>query len=102
MNNYNEFNHCCCNRPTPPFTNTNNSYDRIIFTGITGPTGPQGPIGPTGPTGATGPQGPAGEDAVNTPGPAVADLDATADLATVITTVNDLLASLRTAGLIEQ
>jgi hypothetical protein len=32
---------------------------------------------------------------------AVADLDPTVDLATVITTVNDLLASLRDAGLIE-
>ena len=36
-----------------------------------------------------------------TPGPAVEDLEATADLATVITTVNSLLASLRTAGIIE-
>ena len=66
MNNYNDLNQCCCNRPTPPFANNTNSFDRIIFTGITGPTGPQGiqgPTGPTGPqglTGATGPTGPQG------------------------------------------
>ena len=81
-----------------------------IVTGPRGNTGPTGPAGATGPQGIpgidgaigpTGPTGPTGADAVLTPGPAVADLDATADLATVITTINDLLASLRTAGVIE-
>jgi len=46
---------------------------------------------------STGPTGPAG---TITPGPAVADLAATATLAEVIGTVNTLLASLRAAGVI--
>jgi len=45
----------------------------------------------------TGPTGPAG---TITPGPAVADLAATATLDDVIATVNALLASLRAAGVI--
>lgn len=77
MNNHNDFNQGCCNRPFPPFWNNNsNNFDRIIFTGITGPTGPQGPQGPagaigaTGATGATGPQGPQGvAGAVGATGP---------------------------------
>jgi len=75
--------------------------------GPLGPTGPQGvqgiagAVGPTGPTGATGATGPAGADAVLTPGPAVADLPVTAELIDVITAFNSLLASLRTAGVIE-
>lgn len=73
MNNFNDFNNCCCNRPLPHFERRdNNNYDRIIFTnnpgpqgpqgvpGPQGPAGPQGPIGLTGATGATGPQGPIG------------------------------------------
>lgn len=61
MNNFNDFNQGCCNRPFPPFwRNGNNNIDRIIFTGITGPTGPQGPQGPAGATGATGATGPTG------------------------------------------
>lgn len=61
MNNFNDFNQGCCNRPFPPFwRNDNNNIDRIIFTGITGPTGPQGPQGPAGATGATGATGPTG------------------------------------------
>ena len=57
MNNYNDFNNGCCNRPFPPFGNNNNGFDRIIFTGITGPTGPRGPQGIPGAAGAQGPQG---------------------------------------------
>ena len=87
----------------------------IGATGATGPTGPTGPIGatgptgptgatgatgatgPTGPTGATGPTGPTG---TVTPAEAVADLAADASLPTVITSFNELLGSLREAGLL--
>lgn len=76
MNNFNDFNNCCCNRPFSHFERRdNNNYDRIIFTNNPGPQGPQGVPGPQGPaglqgpigltgatgaTGATGPQGPIG------------------------------------------
>lgn len=72
-------------------------------TGATGPTGPTGAAGatgatgPTGPTGATGPTGPTG---TVTPAEAVADLAADASLPTVITSFNELLGSLREAGLL--
>ena len=59
-----------------------------------GPTGPQGPIGPT------SPQGPQGEAGTIVAGPAVADLDPAADAATIVTSFNALLASLRQAGVI--
>ena len=94
----------CCN---------NNCYCNTCITYV---PGPRGPIGPTGPTGATGPQGPQGEAGATgpqgpigpqgpagtvTPGTAVADLEATAELSDVITQFNALLASLRAAGLLE-
>ena len=63
-------------------------------TGATGPTGATGATGPTGPTGATGPTG------TVTPAEAVADLAADASLPTVITSFNELLGSLREAGLL--
>lgn len=66
-------------------------------TGATGPTGPTGATGPTGPTGATGATGPTG---TVTPAEAVADLAADASLPTVITSFNELLGSLREAGLL--
>ena len=72
-------------------------------TGATGPTGPTGAAGatgatgPTGPTGATGPTGPTG---TVTPAEAVADLAADASLPTVVTSFNELLGSLREAGLL--
>lgn len=72
-------------------------------TGATGPTGPTGPIGatgPTGPTGATGATGPTGPTGTVTPAEAVADLAADASLPTVITSFNELLGSLREAGLL--
>ena len=65
-----------------------------------GPTGPAGPIGPTGaagpagPTGATGATGPAGTVA---PAAAVADATGQTD---IVTQFNQLLANLRTAGLL--
>ena len=65
--------------------------------GVTGPTGPTGATGPTGPTGATGATGPTG---TVTPAEAVADLAADASLPTVITSFNELLGSLREAGLL--
>lgn len=64
-------------------------------TGPTGATGPTGPTGDTGPTGATGPTGPG-----VTPGAAVNDLQPSAQLTEVIDAFNDLLASLRSAGVI--
>ena len=66
-------------------------------TGATGPTGPTGAAGATGPTGATGATGPTG---TVTPAEAVADLAADASLPTVITSFNELLGSLREAGLL--
>ena len=65
--------------------------------GVTGPAGPPGATGPTGPTGATGATGPTG---TVTPAEAVADLAADASLPTVITSFNELLGSLREAGLL--
>ena len=75
-------------------------------TGATGPTGPTGATGatgatgPTGPTGATGATGPTGPTGTVTPAEAVADLAADASLPTVITSFNELLGSLREAGLL--
>ena len=69
-------------------------------TGPTGPTGATGATGPTGPTGATGPTGPTGPTGTVTPAEAVADLAADASLPTVITSFNELLGSLREAGLL--
>ena len=70
--------------------------------GPTGPTGPTGPsggaTGPTGPTGATGATGPAG---AVTAGPAVADIPSNSSIDVVITAFNQLLASLRQAGVIQ-
>lgn len=60
MNNWNDFNNCCCNRPNDNFWRNNNNFNRIIFTSIPGPQGPVGPQGPIGLTGPAGPQGPAG------------------------------------------
>ena len=75
-------------------------------TGATGPTGPTGATGatgatgPTGPTGATGATGPTGPTGTVTPAETVADLAADASLPTVITSFNELLGSLREAGLL--
>ena len=101
-------NGCCFSQtPQPP--------GRPIFPptcgggGVTGPTGPTGPTGatgatgptgPTGATGATGPTGPTGPTGTVTPAEAVADLAADASLPTVITSFNELLGSLREAGLL--
>ena len=72
----------------------------IGATGATGPTGPTGATGATGPTGPTGATGPTGPTGTVTPAEAVADLAADASLPTVITSFNELLGSLREAGLL--
>ncbi len=69
-------------------------------TGATGATGPSGPTGATGATGPTGPTGATGPTGTVTPAEAVADLAADASLPTVITSFNELLGSLREAGLL--
>ena len=71
-------------------------------TGPIGPTGPTGATGPTGPTGATGPTGPTGAAGTITPAGAVANLADEDTLAVVITRFNELLGSLREAGLLAQ
>lgn len=71
-------------------------------TGPTGPTGATGPTGPTGPTGATGPTGPTGAAGTITPAGAVVNLADEDTLAVVITRFNELLGSLREAGLLAQ
>lgn len=68
--------------------------------GVTGPTGPTGATGATGATGPTGPTGATGPTGTVTPAEAVADLAADASLPTVITSFNELLGSLREAGLL--
>lgn len=62
--------------------------------GAAGPIGPTGAAGPAGPTGATGATGPAGTVA---PAAAVADATGQTD---IVTQFNQLLANLRTAGLL--
>ena len=79
--------------------------------GETGPAGPQGPQGIQGEqglqgiqgeTGPAGPQGPQGEPGVVTPAAAVANLTVTGVTAEeVAVTVNEILAALRAAGLME-
>ena len=68
-------------------------------TGITGPMGPTGVTGATGPTGATGATGPEG---AITPAAAVPDVEDTPTPEEVGATLNQLLASLRAAGLLQQ
>lgn len=73
--------------------------------GETGDIGPQGPEGPQGPAGAKGDKGEQGPQGIQGPagpskqGVAVPDVSGS-DATAAITTINALLASLRTAGLI--
>ena len=79
--------------------------------GIQGEVGPQGPqgiqgeVGPQGPQGIqgeVGPQGPQGEPGVVTPAAAVADVVvAGATVESNATAINEILAALRAAGLME-
>ncbi len=79
-----------------------------ILGGVPGPQGPagpqgvQGPIGPKGEKGAKGDAGPAGPQGPAGPtkqGKAVPDVSGS-DVVAAIQTINDLLTSLRNAGLI--
>ena len=60
-------------------------------------TGPTGPAGTTGSAGAEGPTGPTGPAGVVTPAAAVTDATSTTD---IVTQFNQLLANMRTAGLL--
>ena len=79
--------------------------DKVLSVIGGGGTGPQGPAGPQGPKGDPGPQGPEGPQGIQGPagpskqGVAVPDVSGS-EAADAITTINALLASLRTAGLI--
>lgn len=72
------------------------------LTGETGATGPTGPTGPRGFTGATGPTGPRGVCCKPRQAEAVADLAQQASVFTVACKVNELLAALRAAELMEK
>lgn len=65
--------------------------------GATGPTGATGATGPTGETGATGPTGATGSVQA---AEAVANITAGSPLPVVIARFNELLGSLRAAGLL--
>lgn len=78
----------------PAVTNSGNETAAVLdFVLQQGPAGPQGPKGDPG---IQGPQGPAGP---SKQGVAVPDVSGS-EAADAITTINDLLASLRAAGLI--
>lgn len=93
----------------PAVTNSGTETDAVIdFVLQQGPQGPQGPKGDTGeqgPAGAKGdpgeqgPQGPQGPAGPSKQGVAVPDVSGS-EAADAIATLNALLASLRTAGLI--
>ena len=73
------------------------------FTLPTGPQGIQGIQGVQGIQGLTGPTGPQGEPGELTPAAAVADLPpTTVEFTAVVLKINELLASLRAAGLLEE
>lgn len=77
-------------------TETDAVLDFVLQQGATGPQGPKGDKGDPGPQGTEGPQGPAGP---SKQGVAVPDVSGS-EAADAIATINALLASLRTAGLI--
>lgn len=105
----------------PAVTNSGTETDAVLdFVLQQGPAGPQGPKGDPGPQGTEGPQGPKGDTGEQGPagakgdpgeqgpqgpagpskqGVAVPDVSGS-EAADAITTINALLASLRTAGLI--
>ena len=76
------------------------SCARLVY--VVGPQGPQGPQGLQGLQGPEGPQGPQGEPGVVTPAAAVDDaVVAGATVESNATTINEILAALRAAGLME-
>ena len=82
-----------CNNCCQPLCSSSEVKYVIKTVGIQGPQGIQGPVGP---------QGPQGEPGTGTPAAAVADTVVTGATAeTNATTINELLASLRAAGLLE-
>lgn len=81
----------------PAVTNSGTETEAVLdFVLQQGPAGPQGPKGDKGDAGPQGPQGPAGP---SKQGVAVPDVSGS-EAADAIATLNALLASLRTAGLI--
>lgn len=82
------------------FTNLKGADGAAGAKGDKGDTGPQGPAGDKGDKGDTGPQGPAGADGTSfTKCAAVPDVGGE-DAAAAIATVNALLASLRSGGVL--
>ena len=67
--------------------------------GAKGETGEQGPAGPKGDRGETGPQGPKGADAVINKLNKVDALDGGAEVTVVVTAFNNLIADMKTKGL---
>lgn len=74
------------------------TFDFVIPRGADGVDGAVGPTGPTGPRGMMGPTGPTGPCCRSC---AVADLDRCANEAQIIEKINELLAALRTSGLMD-
>ena len=68
-----------------------------------GPQGETGPQGPQGKKGETGPQGPQGDPGVGLTGEAVAvtDVETSADAAAIATKLNEVIAALKTRGVIK-
>ena len=66
--------------------------------GATGPQGPQGEAGPAGPKGDKGETGAAGKDATIPKLDKIDALEPSAEVATVVTTVNSLIADLKAKG----
>ncbi len=114
----------CCNQNENAYGNfgccsstANGVYINPIPRYIAGPIGPQGPqgeqgiqgiqgevgpAGPQGPQGEVGPAGPQGEPGVVTPAAAVADAVTTdATPTSNAEKINEILAALRAAGLME-
>ena len=93
----------------PAVTNSGTETDAVLdfvlqqgpqgLQGPKGDTGEQGPAGAKGDPGEQGPQGPQGPAGPSKQGVAVPNVSGS-EVADAITTINALLASLRTAGLI--
>lgn len=82
------------------FTNLKGAAGAAGAKGDKGDTGPQGPAGDKGDKGDTGPQGPAGADGTSFTKCAAVPDAVGEDAAAAIATVNALLASLRTGGVL--
>ena len=90
----------CCNFCRP--CNNNGQIVSTVSRYIIGPQGPVGPAGPQGEQGIQGEQGPQGEPGIVTPATAVADAVVTSATTTSnAEKINEILAALRAAGLME-